>query len=138
MAGHIHAISLAQHLCGFGVESVECMGKNQLGFVHLNYEKAKDKPKNGVMLDCDSGGTWHCSFYLTANGNKGMIHSPPIGDFEFHYGAGIILKKIQKMVRTGRPQAPYEEMLENIAVAVAARLAQKRGRTVKLSEVWKR
>lgn len=138
MAGHIHAISLAQHLCGFGVESVECMGKNPLGFVHLNYADAKDKPKNGVMLDCDSGGTWHCAFYLMATGDKGAIHSPPIGDFEFPYGAGIILKKIQKMVRTGHPQAPYDEMLENIAVANAARLAQKRGTTVKLSEVWKR
>lgn len=138
MAGHIHAISIAQHLCGFGVESVECMGKNPLGFVHLNYGDAKDKPKNGVMLNCDSGGTWHCAFYLMASGNKGAIHSPPIGDFVFPYGAGIILKKIQKMVKTGRPPAPYEEMLENIAVAEAARLAQKRGRTVKLSEVWKR
>ena len=138
MAGQIHAISLAQHLCGFGVKSVESMGRHPLGFVHLNYGRAKNKPQNGVMLNCDSGGTLHCAFYLMATSPKGAIHSPPIGDFEFPYGAGIILEKIKKMVRTGRPPAPYEEMLENIAVADAARLAQKRGRAVKLSEVWKR
>jgi predicted dehydrogenase len=137
MAGHIHAISIAQHLCGAGVESVECMGKNELGFVHLNYAPAPDKPRNGVLLACDSGRTWHCSFYIMASSHKGCILSPAIGDFEYPCGAGIIARKIQKMVRTGKPPVPYEEILENIAVAEAARLAQKRGVAVKLTEVWK-
>lgn len=138
MAGQIHAISLAQHLCGFGVESVECMGQNQLGFMHLNYGAAKNKPPSGVLLACDSGDTLHCSFYLMATSHKGAIYSPPIGDFDFPYGAGIILKKIRQMAKTGKAPAPAEEMLENIAVAEAARCAQKRGVTVKLSEIWKR
>lgn len=138
MAGHVHAISIAQHLCGSGVESVECMGQNELGFVHLNYPPAPDKPKKGVLLACDSGGTWHCAFFLMASGSKGAIFSPPISDFEFPWGAALIAQKAAKMVRTGRPPVPYEDMLENIAVADAARRAQKLGRTVKISEVWRR
>ena len=39
------------------------------------------------------------------------------------------------MVHTGKPQAPYEEMLEGIAIATAARLAQKEKRRVYLKEV---
>lgn len=138
MAAHIHAISLAQHLFGSGVESVECMGQTPLAYVHLDYGKQPDKPRRGVILNCASGTTWHCALYASVYSKQGAIYSPPIGDFEFPYGAGIILKKIQNMVRTGRTQAPYEEMLENIAVADVARLAQKRGRAVKLLEVWKR
>jgi predicted dehydrogenase len=41
------------------------------------------------------------------------------------------------MVKTGKPPVSYDDMIENIAVATAARKAQKTGRTVKLSEVGK-
>lgn len=37
MGGHIHAISLAQHLFGSSVESVEVMGQTPLAYVHLDY-----------------------------------------------------------------------------------------------------
>ena len=36
MAGHIHGISLAQHLFGFGAEAVECMGETPLAFLHID------------------------------------------------------------------------------------------------------
>ncbi len=39
------------------------------------------------------------------------------------------------MVRSGEPQAPYEEMLERIAIADAGRLAQNTGKRVHLEEV---
>lgn len=129
-AGQIHAISLAQHLFGPGVASVECMGKNPLGYVHLEYGGGEDKPCNGVMLNMDSGNTYHCAFYASVYGRWGAIHSPGIGDFEFPYGAAAILEKVKSMVQTGVSPVPRYEMLENIAVAEAARLSQKTGKAV--------
>jgi hypothetical protein len=63
------------------------------------------------------------------------VHSPAIGDFEFPYGVVEILKMVKKMVRTREVQAPYEEMIECIAIATAARLAQEEKRRVYLEEV---
>ena len=138
MAGHVHAISLAQHVFGDGVESVEAMGEHELGFVHLNYRDRSRRPSHGVMLDCDAGPTWHCAFFLSAFGEEGAIHSGPIGDFIFPKGAAANLRLAKKMVRSGKSPVPYEDMLENIAVATAGRKAQKLGRTVRVDEVWKR
>jgi len=138
MAGHVHAISLAQHVFGNGVESVEAMGRNELGFMHLNYGGRNDRPTHGVTLNCDTGVTWHCSMFVSAYGSEGAIHSGPIGDFVFPKGAAINMKLAKKMVRAGKSPVPYADMLENIAVASAARRAQKLGRTVGVGEVWER
>jgi len=135
LAGSIHTISLAQHVFGSGVEAVHCMGPSELAYLHLDYGDRSDRPAAGVMLNCHSGPTYHCSLYVSAYGDKGAIHSGQIGDFEFPYGAAEILRKIRRMVRTGRAQVPREEMLECIAIAEAGRKAQKAGRRVALSEV---
>ena len=135
MAGHIHAISLAQHLFGPGVESVECMGRTPLAYVHLDYGEKPDRPEHGIVLNCAPGAGPHCAMYASAYGTSGAVHSPALGDFEFPCGAVENLKRIKKMVRTRKPQAPYEEMIECIAIASAARLAQKERRRVYLKEV---
>jgi predicted dehydrogenase len=135
MAGHIHAISLAQHLFGSGVETVSCMGQTPLAYVHLDFGGKADRPHAGVVLNCACGGTPHCAMYASAYSGRGAVHSPAIGDFEFPYGAAKILEKIKKMVRTGKPQACHDEMVECIAIATAARLAQKRGKPVRLTDV---
>jgi len=132
MAGHIHAISLAQHLFGSGVEAVECMGQTPLAYIHLDYGGKPDRPGAGVVLCCASGPMYHCSFHASAYSEWGAIHSPNIGDFEFPWGAARILKMIKKMVQTRKPQAPYDEMIECIAIATAARIAQERGKRVYL------
>lgn len=135
MAGHIHAISLAQHLFGPGVESVETMGQTPLAYAHLDYGGKPNRPKAGVMLNCASGGTYHCSMYASAYSSQGAIHSPNLGDFEFPYAVVEILKMIKKMVKTGKHQVSYDEMIECIAIATAARLSQKERREVYLKEV---
>lgn len=136
LAGSIHTISLAQHVFGPGVEAVDCMGPSELAYLHLDYGGRPGRPVAGVMLNCDSGPTYHCSLYVSAYSEKGAIHSGQIGDFEFPFGAIEILKKVKKMVRTGQPQAPYEEMLECLAIADAGRLAQKTGKRVYLKDVF--
>ncbi len=135
MSGHIHAISLAQHIFGSGVESVECMGDSPLGFVHLNYGDKKDRPEKGVMLNCDTGRTYHASFYASAFGTNGAIHSPDMGDFEFPWGMIKILEKIKEMVLSGKCPVSIDDMLENIAVATAGRLAWHEHRKVYLEEI---
>lgn len=136
MAGHIHSISFAQHLFGPGVESVDCMGEGELDYLHLNYPDQSGQPKAGVMLNCHSGAGPHCGVFASAFSERGAIHTPPIGDFEFPFGARAILEKVKEMVLSGKPQAPYEEMIECIAIATAGRIAQKQGRRVLLSEVF--
>jgi len=136
LAGSIHTISLAQHVFGDGVEAVHCMGPSELAYVHLDYGGREDRPSAGVVLNCHSGPTYHCSLYVSAYSDKGAIHSGQIGDFEFPWGAAEILRLIQEMVRTGEPQAPYDEVLECIAIADAGRLAQQTGRRVTLAEVY--
>lgn len=135
LAGQIHAISLAQQIFGTGVVDVECMGRAELGHVLLDYGGKPDRPTNGVVLNCDSGGGWHLSMYASAYSSRGAIHSPGISDFDFPYGAVEVLKKVRRMVQIGKPQVPYEEMIECIAVAMAARLAQKKRKRVCLADV---
>jgi predicted dehydrogenase len=137
LAGSIHTISLAQHVFGAGVQAVDCMGPSELAYLHLDYGDAPDRPSAGVMLNCESGPSYHCSLYASAFGSQGAIHSGQIGDFEFPEGAVEILNKARKMAITGQPQAPYDEMLECIAIADAGRIAQQRGERIYLDEVWK-
>jgi len=135
MAGHIHAISLAQHLFGAGVASVEAMGQTPLAYVHLDYGGRGGKPKDGVVLNCASGGSPHCAMFSSAYSELGAIHSPAFGDFEFPYAVVEILKMIKKMVKRREPQAPYEEMIECIAIATAARLSQRTRKRVLLDSL---
>jgi len=137
MAGHIHAISLAQQLFGNGVESVACMGENALSHMFLSYGDKSNRPARGVVLNCDSGPTPHCAFFASAYGPDGAVHSPPIGDYQFPWGAARNLELAKQMVKTGKSPVPYDDMIENIAVATAARRAQKLGRTVRIREVWR-
>ena len=62
-------------------------------------------------------------------------NSPPIGDYVYGYGARIILETIKKMVKTQKPPVPYEQMITRIAIAEAARLAQKQGKRVFVKDV---
>jgi predicted dehydrogenase len=137
MAGHIHGISLAQHLFGFGAEAVECMGETPLAFLHIDYGKKEGKPERGVMVCFASGKMWHCGFCVSVYSGNGTIHSPHFSDYDFPWGGIEILKKIKKMVETKQPQVPYEEMIECIAIATAGRLSQKEKRKVYLREVWR-
>ncbi|MDA0747772.1 MAG: Gfo/Idh/MocA family oxidoreductase [bacterium] len=135
LPGQIHAICLAQNLCGPGVESVESMGENPGGFMHLNYPENPAFPRHGVSLNCDTGAYYHCSYHASAFGDLGTIHSPNLGDFEFPFGAYEIVKQIKKLVETRKPPVPYSEILENIAVASAAYKAHNTGKRVTLKEI---
>ena len=141
LAGHIHAISLAQHLFGDGVESVQAMGNAPLAHVFLDYGRKPGRPRKGVVLNCDGGSGPHSAFYVSVYGSEGAIHAK-FDDFDYPLGAIENLVLIGQMATTR--QAPvfnkqpilYDHMIENVAVAEAARRAQKEGKRVRIQEVW--
>ena len=136
MSGFIHAVSLAQHVFGAGgVDAVQAMGRERAMYAHLTYHEGEPWPANGVALLCDAGATFHSAGYASAYGPKGAIHSGDLGDFEFPFGAEVILNLCKKMVQTGKPPVSYNETLENIAVATAARQARDTGKSVRLEEI---
>ena len=139
LAGQIHAIATAQHLFGSGVEKVESMGKYPLAYIHLDYGDHPDRPKDGVMLLCASGGgSFDSQYFASVYNDKGALHSPKFADDEHPYAAIEVLNLCKQMVRTNQPPVPYEEILEQIAIVDAARLAYKEKRRVTLEEVMNR
>ncbi len=60
----------------------------------------------------------------------GAIHSPPIDDPEFIYGAEQIVKLIKKMMKTGKPSVSYHEIIEHIAVIEAGQLTRQQGKRI--------
>ena len=137
MSGQIHAINFALKVFGEGVKYVECMGQKNLAHIHLDYGDQACRPKEGVVINCASGVSPYCAMYASAYSEKGSIHSNPINDFAFPSGAYNILKKVKNMVDTGKLVDSYENMIEGVAIATAARLAQKERRRVAIHEVLK-
>jgi predicted dehydrogenase len=140
MAGQLHAIVIALTVFGNGVESVRAMGDHPLGVMHLSYGGRSGRPKHGVVLCCDVGPQFHCTFQISAYGSDCAAHAPPtINDFFFPQGAANILKMCRRMVRTGRvPGIEMNNMIEAVAIAEAARRAQKVGRAVRVVEGGRR
>jgi len=134
----IHGIALAINVFGDGgegaVEWVEAMGAEPLEYLHLHFANGRDaiclNPSVEVFPE-------RCSFYVEAYSKMGAIHSGPIGDPEFIRGADRIVKKIRAMVRTGKPPRPYAEIVEQIAVVEAGRIAQQTGDRVWIDDVLK-
>jgi predicted dehydrogenase len=135
MAYIIHGVCLALNLFGKGgVQWVEAMGELPLEYVHLHLE---NKTEVIILNTSTDAFPETCTFYASAYGKYGAVHSNPIGDPEFPGGAAIILRRFREMVRTGKPPVPYRELLEPIAIIEAARRAQERGSKVFLKDVWK-
>ena len=142
--GIIHTLSLAQCCFGTGVESVQCMGIAPLEFIHLHYPG----DVSGIEVICMNPRTIgpNCAAFAAAYTRaayrgtpfyhkKGYVHSDAIDDWAFIGAGEVILKKIRKMVRTHKPVEPYENMLELIKIAEAARIAQRTGRRVHLKQM---
>ena len=135
MAYIIHGVALALHLFGTGVEWVEAMGELPLEYFHLHLQSGVD-----VMILNTSAEVFPetCTFYASAYGKYGVIHSGPIGDPEFLGGAERILYILKEMVQTGTPPKGYDGFIEPIAVIEAGQQVQGQRRRVYLKDVWKR
>ncbi len=112
---------------GPDVESVTATVTPNHTSIHLDWGDHADRPKQGVMINCDIGRTWHGAMHLSAfgPGGRGLIHNQGIGSWEYPYGSAEILRLIKKMVETGKPQGPVDQMIEAVAIADAADVAMK-------------
>lgn len=133
----IHPLSLAQHIFGEGVESVQCMGRIPLEFVHLHYPSSDPKLPHGIDVLVIASHLLgpYCGCRCEAYSERGAIHSEWIDDYKYPLGGKIILEKIKQMVRVHHPVLPYASILELIEIVEAARISQREGRLVHLHEV---
>ena len=131
-AAFIHGLALAQGLVGYGVESVECMGSLPQECILLQYPNGLEAY---VLNTSNDVFPWTCTFYCSAYSKLGVVHSPGIGDPEFHTGTRRIVELFRQMIDTGKPPIPYEHILEPIAILEASRIAQESGKRVALRDV---
>lgn len=139
LGGTIHGLSLAQQVFGEGAEWVECTtGRMPLELVRLHYAPNRpDIAPDGLDVIVMSSYLLGpcCGYQCIAYGKKGSIMSPWIDDYIFPLGGQVIMNMCREMVRTRRPQIPYESMLELIEIVEAARRSQETGRPVALKDV---
>ena len=137
--GQVHAIATALHVFGGGVERVDSMGDEPLAHVLLDWGEQPNRPRDGVVLNCVSGGMgFHSGFYVSAFSDRGAIFSEGFDSWTFQDGAARIARQMEQMVRSGKPPVSYEEMLEPIAIATAARLSHEERRPVTIEEVMRK
>jgi predicted dehydrogenase len=128
----IHGVALALNLFGSDVEFVEAMGTLPLEYLHLHLKSGKE-----VMILNTSVEHFpeRCDFYAAAYSKYGAVTSRPIGDFEFIYGGQRILQNFKKMIQTGKPPRPYEDIVLHIAIVEAAQIAQRTGQQVRVADI---
>ncbi|MEN8228848.1 MAG: Gfo/Idh/MocA family oxidoreductase [Bacteroidota bacterium] len=128
-AGLIHTICYALAVYGPDVESVSALVTPNHTSIHLNWGDRPDRPKQGVMINCDIGRTWHGSMHMSAYGpgGRGAIHNQGVGSWEYPQGSAEILRLVKKMVETGKPQGPVNQLIEAVAIADAADVAMQAG-----------
>ncbi len=127
MAALVHPISLAQALFGPGIESVRCMGDQTPTNMRLYYPEDGNGPPRGVMINTDTGDSPGGGLYASCYGTKGVVHSPPLNEWEFPHGAVEITRQIKQMVVEEKGPVPDDEMIEVIAVVDAARQSLQEG-----------
>ncbi|MAE65073.1 MAG: hypothetical protein CMJ18_12455 [Phycisphaeraceae bacterium] len=135
MAGHIHAVLLALNVFGRGVRSVRCMGDDPLQLMQLSYGDQAGRPPHGVTISSNIGAVWHSAFYVGAYGSRGSIHSRPLNDFDFPFGAAKIMRDVKQMLKRGTVPGDLDMMIEGVAICEAARIAQRTGESVEVAAV---
>ncbi|MBI2301354.1 MAG: Gfo/Idh/MocA family oxidoreductase [Armatimonadetes bacterium] len=143
LAAIIHGVALAQGLYDRALnddpagaaESVEALGDLELEVMKVRYADGREALILNMSIDHFPRS---CTFYASAYGKGGAIHSGPCGDFEFMTGGEVILRMFGEMIETRRPPVPYDALLEKIAIVEAGRVAQAEHRKVQIGEVWSR
>jgi predicted dehydrogenase len=133
-AALIHAISIAHHVFGTGVRTVSCMKARNHTALHLDYGTRSDRPEHGVVINCGTARFRFTEMFVCACGPEGAIQAKAMDDFDASEGSAIILERVKRMVRTGKPDPLTYEMIEAIAVADACRDAERTGKVARLGQ----
>ena len=129
-AGLIHAIAVAHHVFGTGIKTVTCLRTRDHTALHLDYGRRPDRPEHGVMINCGCAKFRFTDMFVCAYGPEGMIQGKALDDFDASEGSAVILERVRRMVKTGKPDPLSDEMVEAVAVAEACRAAEKSGRKI--------
>lgn len=132
LAAVIHGIALGMNLFGKDVEWVETMGLLPLQYMHLHMKSGVETIILNAPIDVFNDRN---DYYVMAYSKLGQLHGPPIGDPEFVAGGARIVRLFKKMVRTGKPPVPYDDLLFPIAVVEAGQIAQRTGKRVFIQDV---
>jgi predicted dehydrogenase len=128
LAALIHAVSIAHHLFGTGIQSVECFQSRGPLMLHLDYGGVPNRPSRGVQIHCQVSKFRFTGMYVSVFGPEGAIQAQAMNDFNASDGSAIILELIKEMVVTGHVDSRREEMLLALAVTDAAQAAQRSGK----------
>jgi len=134
-AGLVHTVSLSQLLFGTGFKFVQVMESERQTSVYLDYGERDDRPKQGVMINCDVGSRPFTSLTATIIGTKGQIHETVLGDYQYAAGSVEIIRMIRTMVETKKTPAIMMEVLETIATLDAFKVARETGKAAPVEDV---
>jgi predicted dehydrogenase len=131
----VHGIALALNIFGTGVEWVRCMGGLPWEYLLMHLGGGRE-----VLVINTSFALFSESFdlYAHAYSNKGVIHTPAIGDPQYIPGAVRLLENFKRMIRTGKLPLSHAEMLEIMYVMEAGRVAQRTGKVVFIKDIARR
>jgi predicted dehydrogenase len=133
-AGLVATISAVQHLFGTEIQTVQVLRAARHTSVYLDYGDRPDRPKHGVMINCDIGQRPFTALAISIYGTKDDIHLVMHGDFVYQHGTAEIIKMMKQIVRTGDVPPLMDEVIESIAVIQAFQEAEKTGSVVKVQK----
>jgi predicted dehydrogenase len=134
-AGLVHTISATQHLFGPGIKTVHALRARNHTSIHLDYGDRPDRPRHGVMINCDVGKRPHTALSASVHGTKDDIHTLILGDYQYPHGTAEIIKMIKQMVCTRKSPPLMDEVLESIAVIEACRKAERSGKRTQVRSI---
>jgi predicted dehydrogenase len=138
-AGLVHTVSIIQHLCGPGIQSVRALtAPNQTAF-YLDYgDQAGQghRPAHGAVIHCDAGQRIGSGVAVNVFGVTNDICLRHPGDDVFPFGTAEIIRMIRQRVQPRTtPAELMEEAVESIAVMQACDDAKTTGKPVAVQNV---
>lgn len=136
LEGVTHGIAMALSVYGHGVDWVESMGELSREFILLHY------PDGGKVLVLNMDQRYRPAAFTTHawgyqehchTGGQTHVASGPVGEAQFPSAGTQLIRKFRRMVRTGKPPAPYAELLEWVKISEAAKKAHETGKRVRLT-----
>ena len=134
-AGLVHTVSITQLLFGTGITRVKVFEAERHTAVYLDYGNRPDRPKHGVMINCDVGSRPFTSMTATVIGTVAQIHTTVLGDYAYAHGTCEIIKTIRDMVQNRKTPGSMSEVVETIAVVEAFKKARGTGEAVDVENV---
>ena len=133
-AALVHAICLAQHVFGTGIQRVSCLHTPRHDVVHLDYGQRPDRPEHGVAIHVGVANFRFTEMFVNAYGAEGALQAKALDDFNASEGSAVVLEHIKQMVYTRQPHPLSGEMVTAVAVMDAVRQAAATGQPTTVEE----